>query len=112
MSRYIDADKIKAYLHREDFYTPDERWKPESEFANIVDAVPTADVEEVRHGEWKAKEHISTSGRNRKIHYATFRCSECKKWNGTHRQNYCPNCGAKMDGERRTDNDLLRLHTL
>lgn len=54
-----------------------------------------ADYVEVRHGEWEAKEHTSIST-NR--HYYTFRCSECKRWNGTHRQNYCPNCGAKMDG--------------
>ena len=47
MARYIDADKLKEYLHREDFYTPDERWKPESEFVNMIDATPTADVEEV-----------------------------------------------------------------
>ena len=59
---------------------------------------PTADVVEVRHAEWEAKEHTSTSKRGRSIHYATYRCSECKKWNGKHRQNYCPSCGAKMDG--------------
>lgn len=55
-----------------------------------------ADYVEVRHGKWEAKEHTSIST-NR--HYYTFRCSECKRWNGTHRQNYCPNCGAKMNGK-------------
>lgn len=47
MARYIDADKMKKYLHEDDFGTPDERWKPESEFAKMIDATPTADVVEV-----------------------------------------------------------------
>ena len=29
--------KLKKYLHAEDFDTPDERWKPESEFCAIID---------------------------------------------------------------------------
>ena len=34
------------------------------------------------------------------VHYQV--CSECNKsWSGS--SNYCPNCGAKMDGRR--DND-------
>lgn len=47
MARYIDAGKLKEYLHEEDFNTPDERWRPESEFASMIDATPTADVAEV-----------------------------------------------------------------
>ena len=49
--------------------------------------VPTAGVEEVRHGEWKK----TITG---------IICSVCD----THEAritSYCPNCGAKMDGERR-----------
>ena len=53
--------------------------------------VPTADVVEVRHGEWIEK------GR-----YFPY-CSECGTWtdwsNGTAEFNYCPHCGAKMDGK-------------
>lgn len=30
------ADRLKLYLHQDDFETPDERWKPESEFANLI----------------------------------------------------------------------------
>lgn len=34
----IDVLKeLKKYLHTEDFGTPDERWKPESEFCAIID---------------------------------------------------------------------------
>jgi NADH pyrophosphatase NudC (nudix superfamily) len=85
MARYIDADKLKEYLHREDFYTPDERWKPESEFANMIDATPTADVEEVRHGEWIAYGLMNPQ------------CSLCHKYN-YEKSRFCPHCGARMDG--------------
>ncbi len=49
--------------------------------------IPTADVEEVKHGEWVGE-------------YGYYpNCSLCgtkvKQMGGT---NYCPNCGAKMDG--------------
>ena len=45
MKKYIDIrqaqidvlNKLKKYLHIEDFGTPDERWKPESEFCAIID---------------------------------------------------------------------------
>lgn len=31
------AERLKSYLHQDDFGTPDEYWKPESEFANMID---------------------------------------------------------------------------
>ena len=32
-------NELKKYLHTEDFDTPDERWKPESEFCAIIDKI-------------------------------------------------------------------------
>ena len=68
--------------------------------------VNTADVVEVRHGKWEL-EHET---------YGKMRCSHCKHNCPTERKPdtyedfqmtdfyvdspYCPNCGAKMDGER------------
>ena len=52
MARYIDADKIEPFINREEWDTPDERWRPESEFGRFVDAIPTADVQPVIHGHW------------------------------------------------------------
>ena len=49
MKKYIDIvedirqaqidvlNKLKKNLHTEDFNTPDERWRPESEFCAIID---------------------------------------------------------------------------
>ena len=36
---------LKKYLHIEDFDTPDERWKPESEFCAIIDKL----IEELKN---------------------------------------------------------------
>ena len=56
---------------------------------------PAADVVEVKHGEW-----ISDDGD------VLFHCSECEaqistSWDYESDWGYCPNCGAKMDGERK-----------
>ena len=67
---------------------------PEIKGANKVigriQAMPTADVQEFRHGKWKY-DNIA------------LKCSECDKWlvieQGTADMNFCPNCGAKMDKE-------------
>ncbi len=61
---------------------------------------PSADVVEVRHGQWEFK----SNGR-----YGQTRCycSACGKHSGiggictNQLKPYCPNCGAKMDGERK-----------
>ena len=47
MSRYIDAELIEKYISREEHNTPDEKWRPESEFTALVDNIPTADVVKV-----------------------------------------------------------------
>ena len=52
-----------------------------------IDRLPTADVEEVRHGEWKEAE----GG----LFYCCTNCGYIVEYQLT---NYCPRCGAKMDG--------------
>ena len=60
---------------------------------NDVDNIPTADAVEVVHGKWVYD------------HWCEFRCSVCGEYSNSKpykgRENYCPNCGAKMDGERK-----------
>ena len=64
------------------------------EVLGMIYEMPTADVAPVRHGRW-VHEHISEG-------YAWVICSECEavihKILINKRLNYCPNCGAKMDG--------------
>ena len=56
-----------------------------------IDSEPAADVSPVRHGRWIID---STNGK--------IACSSCGciylGYNGRVTPNYCPNCGAKMDG--------------
>ena len=90
--RLIDADKLLQ-----------EKWKVETKdmwhmtvIEDVVSTIdiekaPTVDAEPVRHGHWvEAK-------------YPLFTCSECGAiYQDTgYGYNYCPNCGAKMDGERK-----------
>lgn len=62
-----------------------------------IEYMPDADVEPIRHGEWVVdtiypsgvkKFHCSICGQERTVH---------EKYEGVFRQNYCPNCGTKMD---------------
>ena len=65
------------------------------EHAELVDAV------EVVHGEWL---RYGEDGNPNSIDTCIWQCDQClETYYGrtTRIANYCPNCGAKMDGERR-----------
>lgn len=62
------------------------------EILTEIEFSPTADVVEVKHGKWEKKTFIIFD--SEKVGY---HCSECNTtWDVN--TNYCPNCGAKMDG--------------
>lgn len=95
MSRYIDADAFKR--NNADLLHCDFPYLCEDTLEEIIDAMPTADVVEVVHGEW---EHLwdaedgTYKGRCRTCGFVHFFIE------GHDAQyNYCPNCGARMDGE-------------
>lgn len=96
MAEYINKDKLLESIEHSVVFTvrPDE---PSAELrgANkVIDRVrsaPAADVEEVRHGRWIA------------VTFGDMRCSLCGEVYGVcggllGDYNYCPNCGARMDG--------------
>lgn len=61
---------------------------------NDIARFPTVDAVEVVHGRWILEE---TCGK----HTAKFHCSVCDKIpKSLCIENYCPNCGAKMDGDQ------------
>lgn len=67
-------------------------------FLNLIDKTSTADVEEVKHGEWK---HTIEKGNVYNHHF--FTCSLCGASAFTSGyEKYCHECGAKMDAERST----------
>lgn len=71
------------------------------EVLGMIYEMPAADVAPVRHG-WWVHEHISEG-------YAWVMCSECEavihKILINKRLNYCPNCGARMDGGANNEAD-------
>ena len=60
------------------------------EIIDLLEKVKTVDAVEVVHGQWEDVQCV-------------FACSECQTWvlveDGNMDMNYCPNCGAKMDGD-------------
>ena len=62
-----------------------------------MDAVP------VVHGEWIEKRYRQPVGEDGYINVVSYFCSVCDGEHYYGNANYCPNCGAKMDGERRED---------
>ncbi len=75
----------------------------QSEFASA----PIADVEPVRHGRWEGEGdgYAETDYGEMALVYDVWSCSECGHIidDGTDDPellpNYCPNCGAKMEGD-------------
>ena len=72
-----------------------------------VRIAPTIEAEPVVHGRWvkhppspsaMATFHAAGIGRSMGVNSIYWTCSECGTW-GTLVNNYCPNCGAKMDAK-------------
>ena len=68
-----------------------------------IEAVPSADVQPVRHGRWEWIASTAVEQHGTWLPYLkeglTVKCSECgsrfdRPWH------YCPSCGATMDGDR------------
>ena len=106
--RLIDADKLEKRLDNE-------KWMDNYDRDFIVDVAldeaPTVDAVPVAHGEWIMDTDPDDGD---------CRCSNCRVCiDALHRRNhgvlnalgyklhtfykYCPNCGAKMDGERKNN---------
>ena len=69
------------------------------ELYEIIDRIneqPTVDAVEVVHGRWiPVPSSDMMTGK-------AYKCSECGKMRyGSYFPNFCQNCGAKMDGERK-----------
>ena len=89
MTEYIRRGYIRKMAMLESVYTMETEHDRETVLRLIEDA-PTSDVALVVHGRWIVS------------HDEFCSCSLCKypvyaAWNQT---NYCPNCGAKMDGDK------------
>lgn len=90
MARLIDADALV-----EKFWQPECRTQTRRDFVAMVNYAPTVDAVPVVHGEWIPTKMIDVySGREIIDGYI---CDQCGR-DAMRKSNYCPNCGAKMDG--------------
>ena len=100
MSDYIERMKAISTIRSYEFgHCPEymQDWATKLKRAilqDIVDDVmeiPAADVVAVKHGRWVKEPKISKEYKW---------CDNCQyAFSRLHPDNYCPNCGAKMDGE-------------
>lgn len=95
--RTIDADKLVDMLYDNEFAV----LCPLDEVSGVVDACPTVDAVPVVHGRW------SDAGFGELPKHAPYgwACSACGGISFNNEYIYCPNCGAKMDGERKDGAD-------
>lgn len=63
--------------------------------AYCIDEIPGVDAVKVVHGRWIFKHNPITDP---KRYFIRIVCSECNLHTGQ-KSNYCPQCGAKMDGD-------------
>ena len=104
MTEYIEREAIMKFPIRKDHC--DKKHANEHFIFGIesvleyVENLPAADVAPVVHGRW---EYIPQTLNT----LSQFRCPFCRWWSldpsidGAY--NYCPNCGAKMDGGNEND---------
>lgn len=104
MSRYIDADRIEEVI-RNDVplkYFMTSRYnvaiRNGLKIAEILnDKIPTADVKEVKHGQWNTVlDESILEHYNSDVYSLT--CSICGNTE-KHISKFCPFCGARMDEE-------------
>lgn len=62
-------------------------------FKEEISKIPAADVAPVVHGRWKAYGAVLLECQNCGEIYSMLGGNAGKSWN------YCPNCGARMDGD-------------
>lgn len=106
------ADLISRAALLDDLsYCAPELWQDEEYVKAKIMKQPAVDAAPVVHGWWiEYPLCLGYVGAYSEDHIV---CSSCKSvWsiidNDTERFDYCPVCGAKMDGERRDDNDRRR----
>ena len=83
--RLIDADALPRLTQI--FEANGKRREQEVVLSKIIDNAPT--IETVRHGRWEVIDEAEPR---------RYGCSICRRLSW-YMDNYCPNCGAKMDEE-------------
>lgn len=94
MARYIDADLLKSKFEYDNNDSP-VYVEATKGIHKIIDACPIADVAPVKHAHWVNR---CDYGSNYEL-FNDYTCSNCNHRVYMFKENYCSNCGAKMDEE-------------
>ena len=90
MAAYIDRDATVESLNAMKPFLRDRgQVQLLRRIMNHIGKIPVADVVPVVHGRWERMKAYCTQ----------YVCSECGDIWPDFRSDYCPNCGARMDGE-------------
>ena len=92
MAEYIERQNLINTLNKENI-------PYDADINHFIMKAPAADVVEVKHGYWHllnncANEGVYCSVCNKKVYKTNYANQKIKS-------PYCPNCGAKMDGENK-----------
>ena len=88
---YIEREAALKQNYFSESKTPDDNYRFNAEIKFCISSLPAADVAPVKHGHW-INENFYTH------------CSACgkmaiyDKYGQEFESDYCPHCGAKMDG--------------
>ena len=99
MNEYIE--RKEAYEDFEKCNSVDPKWTP-GRVKALIARQKTADVAPVRHGRWDSipNTYICVAEKDGSYLGNATSCSACDEINpNAYKTNYCPNCGAKMDGD-------------
>ena len=88
MDDYIKREALRNALYDADAITMNG--------VKILNQFPSSDVAPVKHGQWIGSGDGYANG---ELVYDMWECSECGFNDGFVAYNFCPNCGARMDGE-------------
>ena len=92
MADYIDRDAMISEIERREALMVGDKRISVDAMKSFIKNRPAADVAPVRHGRWIEKEKYTFG--------IMYDCSLCENriLDNGHSWNYCPHCGAKMDG--------------
>ena len=97
MAEYIAKNLAIELMHQSSYLSDGDLLEVNGNLAKArIEEEPAADVAPVVHGRWIPQKE------NHEFKEARMKCSACgypvSRWTGN--TNFCPNCGAKMDGKK------------